>query len=144
MRIEALRFNSFLDQALLVILIVDNKIVLHLDVLAISAEDARAECVERAHRQVIRLITDEVLHAVAHLTGRPVGERDGQYPPRIHFQRAHEVGDAVGDDPFFPDPGPAMMRTGPVTASTARRWSSLRFWRISRAATVVIGEVTLR
>ena len=56
--IEALRLNSLLDQALLLILIVDNEIVLYADVLAISAEDARAERVKRAHRQIIRLIAD--------------------------------------------------------------------------------------
>ena len=87
-----------LHQLLLVVGVVDDEAPVEADRLAVAAEDAGAQGVERARLHVLAAIAHERGDPLPELARRSVGERDGQDPTRLHGLNADEVRDAVGDD----------------------------------------------
>ena len=83
------------DERGLVVGVVDDEAGVDADRGAVAPQHARAERVERAHRDVAALLADEPEDALAHLGGGLVRERDREDPPRGHAAHADEVGDPV-------------------------------------------------
>ena len=96
-------FEGALDDGDLVVVVIDDEAAGHADRLAVGAQDAGADGVEgaqphAARAQVVGAAGQQRLDAGAHLAGGLVGEGDGQDAPGRHPRRAHQPGDAVGDD----------------------------------------------
>ena len=74
--------------------------------VAIDAEEARADRVERAEHDLVRGLAEVRDDALAHLARRLVRERDGEDAPRRDGRDVDEVGDAVGDHARLAGAGP--------------------------------------
>ncbi len=90
--------QHLLDDAGLVVGVVDGEARVDADGGAVATQHARAECVEGAHGHAAALRTDQGEDALAHLGGGLVGEGHRQDLPRLHALHPHEVGDAMGQD----------------------------------------------
>ena len=99
--------QDLLDDAGLVVGVVDGEARVDADGGPIATQHSRAEGVEGAHGHLPTFVADEGQDALAHLRGRLVGERHGQDLPGRHAFDADEVGDAMGQHP-----GLAGARTG--------------------------------
>ena len=87
------------DRRDLVGVVVDREPAGHADVLAVNAQNTRAYRVEGAQGYVVsRLVPHQAKHAIAHLPGGLVRERDGNDTPRTDALLPDEVSDAVRDD----------------------------------------------
>ena len=69
--------------------------------LGVGAQDAHAHAVEGGHPHAAAARADQALQALAHLSGRLVGERDGQDLPWRHVQILQDVRDAVREHARF-------------------------------------------
>ena len=88
--------EAALDDRLTIRGVVDDEIALvHAERLDFPAQETRTERVERAEPDLFRRIADEVVHALAHLRGCLVRERDGQDVPGRDAVR-EQVRDAAG------------------------------------------------
>ena len=94
---QVLLAEDLLHQRLLVVGVVDDEPAVDPDRLAVGAQDARAERVERAGLDVAPALADEADDPLAQLGGGAVRERDREDPPRGDVLDADEVGDPVGE-----------------------------------------------
>ncbi len=85
-------------QADLVVLVVDREPWVDADRASVAPEDACAERVECAHRDVAPVLADQPEDALAHLRGGLVREGHREDVPRLHAPDADQVRDAVGQD----------------------------------------------
>ena len=83
--------------------VVDRELAWISDRLGVRPEDPHARRVERGHPHRAHHRSDEFAHAVAHLRGGLVGERDGEDLGGFDAE-VDEVGDAVGEDPGLAGP----------------------------------------
>ena len=97
------------DDAQRVVLIVDREAtcVLVVELFNVLAQDAHAETMKRRDEwQVIALLcAQQSLHALAHLVGGFVCERNGEDVPARDFLLGNEVRDAMRDNARFTRPG---------------------------------------
>ena len=97
--VEVLLLEDAGDDRLLVGRVVDEKVRLDADRLAVEPEELGAGRVKGADPESARdLFAAELLQPRPHLAGGLVGERDGQDAPRRHARARYEIRDAVGDD----------------------------------------------
>ena len=107
-------------------LVVDREALRVAEPLRLRAQDARAGGVERHHPHHAHHAPDQHLHALAHLLGGLVGERD-----REDLARACAAPVATRwamrcvSTRVFPEPAPASTSSGPVPCVTASRWGGL-------------------
>ncbi len=85
--------------------IVDDEIAREADGGSLAPEQAGAHRVERRHPRTRRRVAQQRRHALPHLFGRLVCERDRDHLAGVGVARANQVGDAVGDDARLPGPG---------------------------------------
>ena len=97
--------QDLLHQRLLVVRVVDDEPSVDADRLAVRAEDPGAQRVERAGLDVAAALTDEADDPFAQFRRGPVGEGDGEDPPRRHAVDPDEIGDPVGQDAGLARPG---------------------------------------
>ena len=103
--------------------IVDREIRLPADAMEVSAQDAEALAVKRAHVDTAGRRPTQVHDAFAHLVRRPVGEGDGENVPGGHTVR-DEPGDAMGNDARLASAGPGedKQRTNEMLDRRALLW----------------------
>ena len=90
----------------LVIRVVDDEARRDPDRLAVAAEQACTERMERPHRDVpAGIVPDEAHDPLPHLGGGLVRERHGEDPPGSDVLHADEVRDAVREHARLPTPG---------------------------------------
>ncbi len=87
-----------LHQLLLVVRVVDHEPPVEPDRLAVRAEHAGAQRVERARLDVLAMVPDQRRDALPQLARGAVRERDGQDPARLHGLDTDQVRDPVCDD----------------------------------------------
>ncbi len=90
--------QDLLHQRGLVVGVVDDEPAADPDGLAVGAQHARGERVERAGHHVPPALADEADDPLAQLGGGPVREGDREDPPRGDVLDADQVGDPVGED----------------------------------------------
>ena len=95
---QVLLAEELLHQALLVVGVVDDEAAADPDRLAVAAQDAGTERVERAGLDVAAGLADEADDPLAELAGGPVRERDREDRPGPDVLDADEVGDPMGED----------------------------------------------
>ena len=95
---QVLLAEDLLHQRLLVVRVVDDEAAADPDRLAIAAQDAGAQRVERAGLDVATRLADEGHDPLAQLAGGAVRERDGEDLPRPDALDADQVRDPVGQD----------------------------------------------
>ena len=96
--VEAQFLEDQLDQAPRVAVVVDGEVGLVAQRLALLAQDAREDGVERAHIESAgALVAHDLGHALLHLPCGLVGEGQGQDVPGVQARR-EEVGYLVGQD----------------------------------------------
>ena len=104
--------HDLLDDALLIVLVVDGKgasesLVAHLESFNVAAQNAHAERVESGDQRLgQRGVAQQPVNALAHLAGGLVGEGDGQNRVGRDAFLLDEPGDAAGDDAGFAGPRP--------------------------------------
>ena len=87
----------------LVRIVVDRERARHADLLAVDAQDARANGVKGAKCYVTsEVISDQREDAVTHLARGLIGERHGEDAPRTNVLVTYEMGDAMSDDAGLP------------------------------------------
>ena len=142
---QVLLAQDLLHQRCLVVGVVDDEPPTDADRLAVAAQHAGAQRVERAACDVPAALADEPDDPLAQLGRGPVREGDREDPPRRDALDADEVCDPVGQDPGLARPAPARIRSGPSVVVTARACSGLRARMIcaarSRAAFLECGWV---
>ena len=104
-RREVLLAQELLHQRLLVVRVVDDETPVDPDRAAVAPEDPGADGVERPGLDVAAGLPDKRHDPFTELTGRTVGEGDGQDLPGPDALHPDEVGDAVGKDPGLAAPG---------------------------------------
>ena len=90
------------EEALLIVVVVDDEVLAQPDRLAPLAQEARRDRVERPHPQAAAAdphpLPEEPVDPLAQLARRLVGEGDGEDAPRVGARR-HQPRQPVGDDP---------------------------------------------
>ena len=103
--IDARLLDARGQQVLGVLAVEDREVRRDAQPLAVRAEDAVGDVVERAAPDVAGLLLDEQLDPVEHLAGRPVRERNEHDPPGIDAVM-HEPGQAIRQRPRLAAAGP--------------------------------------
>ncbi len=124
--------QDLLHQRLLVVRVVDDEPAPDPDGLPVRAQDPRRQRMERAGHHVPTAFTDEADDPFAQFRGGPVGERDGQDPPRGHVLDADEVRDAMGQHARLARPG-----TGQDQQRAVRRRDGTRLLGVEGAHDLV-------
>ena len=124
---QVLLAQDLLHQRLLVVRVVDDEPPADPDRLAVLAQDAGTERVERAGQDVAAALADQADDPFAQLGGGPVRERDGQDPPGADVLDADEVGDPMGQHP-----GLAGSGAGQDQERSLRRGDGPRLLRVER------------
>ena len=131
--------EDLLHQRLLVVRVVDDEPPADADGLAVGAEHARGERMERAGHHVPPALADQADDPFAQLRRGPVGEGHREDPPRGDVLDADQVGDAVGQDA-----GLARSRTGEDQQRTLRRRHRARLFRVERPDDLLLARLLLR
>ena len=90
-----------LDGVGLVVLVVDGKVAVKADALAVPAEDAGANGVKGSHGYGFAGAEHQAVKPLPHLPGRLVGEGYGQDAPGGDATLGDQIGDAVGNNAGF-------------------------------------------
>ena len=85
-------------QGLLIVRVVNGKSGLVSHQVDVAAQDPDAHGVESGDPDALGAAAQDLVHALPHLSGRLVGECDGEDIPGIHFALVDQICDAVGDD----------------------------------------------
>ena len=91
-------FHGLLDEADLVVVVVDGEVAPVAEDVGVLAQDAHAQGVEGADGELFGAGADEPFEALLHLGGGLVGEGDGADAAGPYVLYLHEVGDTVGED----------------------------------------------
>ena len=105
--------HAGIDQVFGVLLIHDGEVALIADELCVVPEDKIPYMVEGASPYLFYVLTDEQLHPVEHLLGRPVRKGDQEDMGWINAG-FDQPGYAVGDCPGLPAPGAGNDQDGPA------------------------------
>ena len=98
----------------LVVVVVDDELRAQAHGLAVAAQDAGTDGVERAQRQVLDGACQQDLQPLSHLPGRLVGERHRHDAARIDAHHLDQIGDAVSDDPGLAAAGTGQDEERPL------------------------------
>ena len=138
---EALRVHVELVDAGLhepqrVLLVVDREAAGVAELVGVGAQHPGAGRVEGHHPHRPGAVPHERLHALAHLLGGLVRERDGEDLARPRLPGAHQMRDPVGEHARLArSPRRRGSAAGPSPCRTASRWGSFRPSRRVSAAT---------
>ena len=86
--------HDLFEHPLGVVLVVDGEVAREAEQVAVRAQHAHAHRVEGEHPHGAHARPAQVAQPLAHLGGRLVGERDGEYLRGAYAQVADEVSDA--------------------------------------------------
>jgi len=89
------------NDAALIVRIVDDKVLLHADIDAVSAQNPCADRVERADHEFANVLADESLQTGGHFARRLVREGHRQDLPGTQALFAYQPGDTVREDAGF-------------------------------------------
>ena len=103
--IRLVLLDQALDQRARIAGVVDREGLREAELLGLTAEDPHARRVERRDPHALRAIADQLADAVAHLTGRLVGERDCEDLARPGLSGAQERGHPAREDAGLARPG---------------------------------------
>ena len=105
-RVDIHLLADVLDDRLLIIRIVDGKVIIKADQMAVHAQDLHACRMERADPGAAGIDPDARLHTFAHLTGCFIRKCDGKDVARTDPLFADQIRNAVRDNS-------RLSRTGP-------------------------------
>ena len=97
--IEAVPPQRLLRNGETVRFVVDDEAAAALEVPDVAPQDADAHGVEGSDRQLARIRSEQLHHALAHLAGRLVGERDGEDALGRDAADGDQIGDATRQHP---------------------------------------------
>ena len=103
--VEVKRLKAALDQAHLVLVVVDDESRIDANGFAVTVQDSGTDGVEGTDGQLVNGATGQLPQTRLHLPGRLVGEGNRHDAARADATDLDEIGDAVGDNPCLAAPG---------------------------------------
>ena len=97
--VEVGHLDGLLQHTALVVVVVNGEAWVQTNMMPVPAQHAHTEGMEGGHADLFGFRPSQPVETLPHLPRRPVGEGDGKYPIRPDAMAAHQVGNAVGDNP---------------------------------------------
>ncbi len=107
--------QRLLEDAGLVVIVVDSELTLDACGLALAAENAYADAVESTNRKLLGALVNQVVEARFHLAGGFVGEGYGEDIVGVYAALGNEVSDAMGKHPRLAAARPGQDQHRPIS-----------------------------
>jgi len=112
--VEVKRLKAALDQAHLVLAVVDDEAGVDANGFAVTVQYSGTDGVEGTHSQLVNGAAGQLPQTLFHRPGRLIGEGDCHDAARADATDLDEIGDAVGDNPCLATPGAGQNQHRPA------------------------------
>jgi len=114
--VESHLLKTPLDKAYLVVIIIDTKLGVDADGLAVAAQETGADGVEGAEGQVLDGAADQMVQPFGHFPGGLIGEGHRHDAVGTDADHPDKIGDAVGNDPGLAAAGSSQNEHRPLNS----------------------------